>query len=343
MGFEGASGFHPPTGGGGGGGLTGANSGLHLFGTIVQLGGPLIIPTTVTADSINFFDLQDAFGSFIKTRDADANFSIADFGGNIITPGAQNIHSYLSNGNSYDATTDTVVNFGSSGIYVNAVNTWNFGDSNSFTDTVDVSVFGNSNLIDTSNNVKVIGDSNNISGENDKFIIGNIDKNLTVDGINGNVYIGIRSGAAKLYVLGIDALTEVCLRLEPITGTTEDTTGQQLTTVDGAGPPATNTLQTIPIPLNTVVLLECYITCRKTAGAGLGAVGAGNAYVRTVKAQNIAGVVTIGVIQSSFTSEVVATNNATFDVLGTNVRVRINGSTNNTFNWNVITKNYPVD
>jgi hypothetical protein len=318
----------------------------------------LIIPTTVTADSTNFFDLQDVFGSFIKTRDANANFSIADFGGNVVDPSATNIFSYLSTGNSYDATTNIVVNFGSLGSYVNSVDTWNFGDNsvfdsatqsfnlgrgNSFTGTFDVSVFGNFNLIDTSNSVKVIGDSNVISGENDKYILGNNDNNLTVDGTNGNVYIGIRSGAAKLYVLGIDALTEVCLRLEPIAGTTEDTTGQQLTTVDGAGPPATNTLQTIPIPLNTVVLLESYVTCRKTAGAGLGAVGAGNAYVRTVKAQNIAGVVTIGVIQSSFTSEVVATNNATFDVLGTNVRLRVLGSINNTFNWNVITKNYPVD
>jgi len=137
-------------------------------------------------------------------------------------------------------------------------------------------------------------------------------------------------------------LADSILYQEPASDPTvlEKLNSAKITTVDGAGPPATNTLQTIPIPLNTVVLIESYITCRKTAGAGIGAVGAGNGYVRTVKAQNIAGVVTIGVVQSSFTSEVVATNNATFDVLGTNVRLRINGSTNNTFNWNVITKTY---
>lgn len=114
-----------------------------------------------------------------------------------------------------------------------------------------------------------------------------------------------------------------------------------ITTIDLLVPVAVS-LQTIAIPLNTVVMIECYVTCRKTAGIGAGVIGDGNGYIRTVVAQNIAGVVTIGIIQSSFTSETIVANDATFTPIGTNVLMEVTGSVNNTFNWNVITKIYPV-
>jgi len=119
----------------------------------------------------------------------------------------------------------------------------------------------------------------------------------------------------------------------------ENISGDFVATTDATVTP----IQTISIPTDTVVMLESYITCRKVSGAGVGAVGAGNGYIRTVKAQNIAGVVTIGTIQSSFTSESIAPFNATFAVSGTDVVVNVVGSANNNVNWHSITKKYKVE
>lgn len=186
---------------GGGGIVTGVNNGLTLNLGVVQLGGLLIQPTTITGTSANFLDIQDSFGSFVKTRDANSNFSIADFGGNTVDPGATNIFSYLSTLNSYDAGTSIVLNFGSLGTYINATDTWNFGDNSQYSnttqsfvlgrgnvlvDTVQVSVFGNYNDISTSTSLTVIGEGNVITDDN-IFYIGNNNNNLTVDGTNGRL------------------------------------------------------------------------------------------------------------------------------------------------------------
>ena len=127
-------------------------------------------------------------------------------------------------------------------------------------------------------------------------------------------------------------------RLEPVDGVYEDTTGATVPTVNATVTP----LETIPIPADTVVMIESYITCKKTAGAGVGAIGAGNGYIRTVKAQNIGGVVTIGVVQSSFTSESITAFNATFVVSGTNVVINVTGALSDDVTWNSITKKYRV-
>lgn len=180
--------------------ITAANNGLSLIGTTAKLGGILIQPTIVGADSTNFFDLQDDYGSFIKTRDIDSNFSIADFGGNAFVGTNTNIFSYLSTGNTY-TNSNIVVNFGSIGAYDNAVDTWNFGDNSIYTnttqsfvlgrandiyDSANISVFGNGNVVGFSTDVVVVGHSNAIV-DSYQFYIGNSNKNLTVDGITGRI------------------------------------------------------------------------------------------------------------------------------------------------------------
>ncbi len=154
----------------------------------------------------------------------------------------------------------------------------------------------------------------------------------------GNSGFGILNPLAQVHVKGVDSTTLVNQRLEPVTNVTEDTTGATVNTTDATVTP----LQTIAIPTDTVVMIESRITCRKTAGAGVGTVGQGNGYIRTVKAKNVAGVVTIGVIQSSFTSEDIGVFNATFAVSGTNIVLNITGSANNDVTWNTITKQYKV-
>jgi hypothetical protein len=529
--MEGLSCFGWTSGGGGGGGgtVTGANNGLHLFGTIVQMGGAFILPTTVTATNANYFEVADAYGSFLKTRDALNNFSIADFGGNAFVGTNTNIFSYLAQSNTYN-NSNILYNIGSVGNYVDAIDTWNFGDfntydntnitftlgrSNTYGSTIDAYVFGNNNTLNNGTTTRVIGDNNIISASNSSilghnnnlggdglFVVGfninvddtsltfgsgrifslgsdfnitggafcdaiinlsfassitatsqtrgvfmfgdshicndfvtystligescnftrvdhassfgiftsltdvtyvytfgesnfignsssitNIGIGNTIDGCNnivnvgnsnsiasitnavvmgfgninalaneiliaqnnlgirvdigGNVGIGVpytETIKARSHIKGIDDTVFANQRLEPFDNCYEDTIGHPKVTNDDG----TYAIETIPIPDDTIIMIESYVTCRKTAGAGVGTIGEGNGYVRTVKAQNIGGVVSIGVVQSSFTSESIPQFNTTFIVSGTNVILTVTGALNDDVNWNSITKKYRV-
>lgn len=97
------------------------------------------------------------------------------------------------------------------------------------------------------------------------------------------------------------------------------------------------TLQTISVPTDSVVLVETKVICRKSAGGGVGSNGDGNTYVRIAKAKNVGGVVTLQTVQASFTAEDFSTHNATFDVSGTDLRVRVTGTASNTIDWKCFT------
>lgn len=101
---------------------------------------------------------------------------------------------------------------------------------------------------------------------------------------------------------------------------------------------STTTIATYSVPNNSVMTIRSEVICRKTAGAGTGTVGTGNAYERSVKATNIGGTVTIATTQSDWTSEAIASFNCTYDVSGTTVRLRVTGSANNDVSWKAYTK-----
>ena len=101
---------------------------------------------------------------------------------------------------------------------------------------------------------------------------------------------------------------------------------------------APGTLKSIAIPLNSAMLITANISCRKSAGVGVGTIGDANGYVRTVIAKNVAGVVTLGAVQTSYTSENITAFNATFVVSGTNVLVQVTGALNDTVDWSGVIK-----
>lgn len=216
--------------------------------------------------------------------------------------------------------------------------------------SVNTSGFRNTAIGMFSGNGNITGDNNVFVGYGANPLVGGLTNaiaigsgaivsasNTMVLGNGVNVAIGDSTASARLHVKGIDATTLINTRLEPVTNVTEDTTGATVATTDAT----TTTLQTIAIPTDTGLMIECYVTARKTAGVGIGTIGDVNGYVRIVKAKNVGGVVTIGAVQTSFTSEDIAFN-ATLDVRGTDVRVRVSGATNDNVTWNVITKTYKV-
>ena len=351
------------------GGLIGANNGLTVSGSDVQLGGTLIQPTTIDALGVNTLSINDQTGLFMQTRDANSNFFFNNIGGTGTLVGSSRyVFSYLGDGGNVFEDTFIVINFGGANYIKGGTDFWNFGDytvadgnssifnfgrfneinnstnifMNGYTNTLNSLVgsfiFGNQNVLSNCTNIGVFGSNNSYTAISDLFIIGNNNGNLFIDGVNGNVGVGVSNILAKTHIFGRDATTEVILRLEPVTDVTEDTSGNTVNTTDAT----VTQLEVLEIPINTVVMIESCITCRKTAGAGVGTIGEGNSYIRTVKAQNIAGVVTIGVIQSSFTSESISVFDVTFTIGGTDVVLYVTGDINDDVTWNSITKKYIV-
>lgn len=92
------------------------------------------------------------------------------------------------------------------------------------------------------------------------------------------------------------------------------------------------TLSAVAIPTDSVVLLEYHITARRTGGAS-GSAGDSATYVRTLRAKNISGTVTIHDVQTDYTSEDQAAWNVAFSVSTTNVRLSVTGAAANNINW----------
>jgi hypothetical protein len=106
----------------------------------------------------------------------------------------------------------------------------------------------------------------------------------------------------------------------------------ELQVADG-GSVTTNTLATIPIPTNSVVIVKAVISARRTGGTA-GTVGDCATYERTARFKNIAGTVTMpDSPQADWTSEDQKSWNATMDVSSTDARIMIRGAANNSVDW----------
>jgi hypothetical protein len=106
-------------------------------------------------------------------------------------------------------------------------------------------------------------------------------------------------------------------------------TSYKITTTDNTP----TTIALIPIQTNIIKNLEIKVSGKKESGTGNGAIGDGVAFVRHARLKNISNVVTLHHLQSTFTSKDVNQWNILIDVVGTNLRVRVQGSSNNTIAW----------
>jgi hypothetical protein len=201
----------PQTGGSGN-----ADNGLNVSSGTIKLGGALIEPTIVSADSTNIFSIEDEFGTFLQTRDVDGNFIFNTVFGIPSIINSTYIFSYSSSSGTQFNDSLIAYNFGGACFYQSAVDTWNFGDysnynntsitfnlgrANTYNNTVGISVFGNSNNINTCNNVTIIGSYNEVNAETDIFILGNNNINLVVD-LLGNIGNTLTM-TSKLHITGL--------------------------------------------------------------------------------------------------------------------------------------------
>lgn len=160
---------------------------------------------------------------------------------------------------------------------------------------------------------------------------------LTWDSTNFRLGIGTGAPSHALHVTGTSRVSGAgSLQLFQAAA---DERKDQAATSQTATAATAATLWSLAVPNNSVVLVSAHVLNRKTAGSGTGTVGAGNAYIRTVRVQNIGGTLSLGTVQSDYTSEATGLTacDCTFDTSGTDLRLRVttasgNGSSN-TIAW----------
>ncbi|MEM4379129.1 MAG: hypothetical protein QXL01_00380 [Thermoplasmatales archaeon] len=101
---------------------------------------------------------------------------------------------------------------------------------------------------------------------------------------------------------------------------------------------AVTTIASIPTKTDTIMQLEIKVVGRKESGTGLATIGDGCAFIRHVRVKNVGGLVSIHSLQSTYTAKDAPMSawNLFVDILGTDVRVRVQGSINNIVNWEAV-------
>jgi hypothetical protein len=92
----------------------------------------------------------------------------------------------------------------------------------------------------------------------------------------------------------------------------------------------------------TVYLVEVYITCIKTGGAGAGSLYKGNSYILTAQVEESGGVAIIGTIQNTYTYEQNTAYSVTLADGGGVLEVRVLGDVDDDVTWNAFSKVYSV-
>ncbi len=98
------------------------------------------------------------------------------------------------------------------------------------------------------------------------------------------------------------------------------------------------TIETIPVPTDSIMIITSKIFCVKTGGAGSGTTKHGSAFIITAKVKNISGTVTVDTIQADYTSsEALGSESVTMVQSGTNVLIRVTGIVSDNITWRSLT------
>jgi hypothetical protein len=149
---------------------------------------------------------------------------------------------------------------------------------------------------------------------------------LAWDNSNSRLGIGLSSPSQRLDVSGNFKLNGSMLHQEDA-----DLRYEQDAVVTSNN--TATTIKTVPIPTDSVVLIKSMINGRKSAGTGSGSIGDGACYERTFAFRNVSGTVTRIGKQTDFSADDVASWNADMVISGTNVLIQVQGSTDDTLNW----------
>lgn len=162
-------------------------------------------------------------------------------------------------------------------------------------------------------------------------VISQDNANLFFDDTNNRLGVGTNAPARTLDINGSSRLQGAVL--QTVNGSTP--TWEQLQATVNTTNATLTTIATIALATTESVLVTARIIGAKVSGGGAGVAGDGAAYIRTCKAKNIAGTVTIQTLQSDYTAEDQAGFNGTIAVSGTNLVIQVQGTATNNITWDV--------
>ena len=172
--------------------ITSADNGLNLNGSIVELGGTLIRPTTIDADDTNTLIINDTSGQVFNTRDSSGNVVLYGFGGTTFTNTTYTFEAY-SSGNAY-SDSFIVLNFGSINIFDTAIDIFNMGSYCTFDNSSIIYQLGRGCEFFGSGDVTSIGNGNQLNAVYSSIITGfyntlNNSQSLSILGLYNTVDI----------------------------------------------------------------------------------------------------------------------------------------------------------
>ena len=92
------------------------------------------------------------------------------------------------------------------------------------------------------------------------------------------------------------------------------------------------TLYQIPVPLNSSMLLQTWVTSARTSGTD-GNIGDIGNFIKIGTVKNIGNVIQLKIVESAYTYRDQISWIVFFDIDAGDVRVRVRGANNNTINW----------
>lgn len=150
------------------------------------------------------------------------------------------------------------------------------------------------------------------------------------DATNNRLGVATSTPARTLDVAG-DSIFRGALRIDDGVANYEILQAETTTSTN-----ALTTMQTIPIADNSAYLIEARVVGKRTAGTA-GAAGDSAAYIRTFKAKNVSGTVSISRYDSMYTAEDQTSWDVKAVVDNTDVLIRVAGSTDNDISWQTTT------
>ena len=150
------------------------------------------------------------------------------------------------------------------------------------------------------------------------------------DAANNRLGVATSTPARTLDVDG-DSMFRGALRIEDGAANYEVLQAETTTSTN-----ALKTMQTISIADNSVYLIEARVIGKRTDGIA-GTAGDSATYIRTFKAKNVSGSVSISHYDSMYTSEDQTSWDVKASISDTDVLIRVAGATNNDISWQTTT------
>jgi hypothetical protein len=159
---------------------------------------------------------------------------------------------------------------------------------------------------------------------------------LKIENSIGEHLLFVRNdGDVEMKGFAIKQLASTTVEFQPLTGVKKVLDAEVVNTTDAT----VTTGATINTDIDSEGIITFRVISKKTSGIGVGVIGGTNVYIRNIRYKNVGGVVTIGAILASMTSEEIAAFNITVSISGTSILCNVIGAVNDNVRWTIHKEN----